>query len=272
MFNLSAHKNSFALYFICALGWSWLFWIPAVVLGYEQSDPIGMTLFILGGLGPALATLFLLFAANDRETRSAFWTSMIDIRRMGLKWTLVTLLTVPLAGLLAILSANILGGLDGWEPVRELVYNPVNLVLFTIANLFFGPLPEEIGWRGYALPRLQKHFSSLAASLILGAIWVIWHLPLFFIKNSPFAAAYAVGSLNFWAWMLGLLAASVIMTWLFNTTHGSILSSILFHLALNVTSGILLLPPQAQIFMLVWLAVIAVLVVASRGKNLGALL
>jgi hypothetical protein len=44
MFNLSAHKNSFALYFICTLGWSWLFWVPAVFLGYEQSDPIGMTL------------------------------------------------------------------------------------------------------------------------------------------------------------------------------------------------------------------------------------
>ena len=271
MFNLSAHKNSSTLYFLCALGWSWLFWIPAVALGYEQSDPVGMALFVLGGLGPALATLFLLFTANDREARSAFWASMINIRSMGLKWTLVTLLVVPLAGLLAILSAAILGGLDSWEPARELLFNPINLILFSLANLIFGPLPEEIGWRGYALPRLQKHFSSLAASLILGAIWVTWHLPLFFIKNSPFAAAYAVGSLDFWAWMLGLLAASVIMTWLFNTTRGSILSAILFHLALNVTSGVLLLPPQAQIFMLIWLAVIAVTIVITRGKNLGAL-
>lgn len=269
MFSLSAYKNSAALYFIFALGWSWCFWIPTIALGYEQSSPIGMTLFILGGLGPAIASLFLLFIANEREARSAFWKNIIDPSRIGVKWMAATLLTVPLAGLLAILSANILGGLNNWQPAHELIYNPLNLVLFTLTSLLFGPLPEEIGWRGYALPRLQIRFSSLSASLILGLVWTIWHLPLFFIKNSPFAAAYAVGSPAFWAWALGLFSASVLMTWIFNATGGTILSAVLFHLSLNMTSGILLLPPQPQMYLLLWLTIIALVLAISQGKNLG---
>ena len=85
-------------------------------------------------------------------------------------------------------------------------------------------LGEETGWRGFALPRLQKGRSALAATLILAAFWALWHLPQFFYLFDPTMAV---------AWVIGLFAGAVILTWLYNSANNSILMVAIWHACFN---------------------------------------
>jgi len=91
---------------------------------------------------------------------------------------------------------------------------------------------EEIGWRGYALPRLAARFGFARASVLLGLIWACWHLPLFFL---PGADTYGQ---SFPIWVLGVTALSVAIAWLYAHTNGSLLLTMLMHSAVNQTIGI----------------------------------
>ena len=97
----------------------------------------------------------------------------------------------------------------------------VGALLLWIFTFGFG---EEIGWRGYALPRLQKDRSALSATLILAVFWALWHLPQFFYL---FDTAILVG------WFFGLTAGAIVFTWLYNSAEGSILMVALWHGAFN---------------------------------------
>jgi membrane protease YdiL (CAAX protease family) len=107
------------------------------------------------------------------------------------------------------------------------------IVAATIASLVVGGQSgEEIGWRGYALPRLAERFGMVRASLILGVVWAVWHLPLFFI-----AGANTTGQ-SFPVYLLQVTAISVTMAWLYVNTNGSLLLAMLMHSAINQSKDI----------------------------------
>jgi hypothetical protein len=123
--------------------------------------------------------------------------------------------------------------------------------------LVTGPLGEELGWRGYALPRLLKQFSPLIASLILGAIWGVWHLPSFYISS------LVQSGLSLPVFLCFAMINSILITWIFQHTGWSVLAIVLFHYAVNFSLSIIGAPMVA--FMLVML-VAALLVVALDKK------
>ncbi len=90
-----------------------------------------------------------------------------------------------------------------------------------------GPLGEELGWRGYALPRLQRRFSGLGAALILGAVWALWHVPAFFLAGLPQAR------IPFLPWAICTLALSVLLAWITNRARGAVAPAILAHWSWN---------------------------------------
>jgi len=122
------------------------------------------------------------------------------------------------------------------------------------AALLIGPI-EEFGWRGVALPLLQRRFAPIWASLILGAVWGIWHLPAFFMSGTPQSAW------SFGPYFLGVLGISVILTQMFNSSRGSLLIAALFHFQVNGPAW-----PDAQSLGFVLFAVIAVIVVIVNRK------
>ena len=101
------------------------------------------------------------------------------------------------------------------------------VVNFLLVFVVGGPLGEELGWRGFALPALQEQLGWRAASLGLGAVWGVWHLPLFFIAES----AQSNGSMA--AFFVLIVATSVFYTWLYNRSNGSILPALTLHTASN---------------------------------------
>jgi hypothetical protein len=93
-----------------------------------------------------------------------------------------------------------------------------------------GPVAEEFGWRGYALDRLQVRYSALVSSIILGVVWGLWHLPLFFMQGQDMYRNAPV-----WGFILGTVFLSVLFTWIYNNTGKSILAVLLFHTMGNLS-------------------------------------
>ncbi len=104
-----------------------------------------------------------------------------------------------------------------------------------IFNLFSGPFAEEAGWRGYALPRLQAKHNSLVSSLILGFLWTLWHVPLAFVAAADQAA---LGAFGWIIYTVLIFSITIILTWLYNNSRGSLVIVILAHFCFNAGSNI----------------------------------
>lgn len=114
---------------------------------------------------------------------------------------------------------------------------PMVLIIFVYMMIFVA-LGEEVGWRGYALPALQARYSALLSSVILGVMWVLWHLPLFFNPDTFY------GNLPFGLWLAYLLPFTILITWVFNCTGGSVLLVMCFHAAMNATTDLWKVLPE----------------------------
>ena len=148
--------------------------------------------------------------------------------RVNWKWYAFILLGIPAMMLLGILVLP--GALISFQgfPQYFLVRYPILLVA-----IFFGggPLGEEIGWRGFALPRMQSCFGPLKATLLLGVLWTFWHFPEFF--SSAQLGGPSAGLTPFYIhlpiFLVMVTAIAIIMTWVFNHTGGSVFIAVLLH-------------------------------------------
>ena len=157
------------------------------------------------------------------------------IWRVSWRWYLVALFLLPALQVTAILlnAALTQTAIDFSTAYAYQIFGPsFNLIVLIVPFFLFDALAngEEIGWRGYILPRLQSRYSALVSSLIVGLIWGLWHLPKYLSQWDG-----AVFSL----FMFSIVARSVLYTWLFNNTRGSLLMTTLFHASGN-TGGVLL--------------------------------
>ena len=191
---------------------------------------------LLVGWGFILISLLMTGLTLGQEGLVVFLKRLV-LWRVSWKWYLVALLLAPALQFLSVWLTSLLTGIpaDYRHPmILQMVPLRVNMLLLVLPWLLFEVLTngEEFGWRGYVLPRLQARYNALVSSLIVGLIWSAWHLPKFFGTGS------SSGRSIFW-FTLFCLAASVLYTWLFNNTRGSLLLVILFHAA-NNTAGVFL--------------------------------
>jgi len=176
--------------------------------------------------GPMIAAFLLTWRTSKCEGVKLLWKSGWRTK-FPKKWLIPTLLLMPLMGLLTFIILTVLNHPIQWEyglPPAMIV--PIGLLIYLL-----GALSEEYGWRGYALPLLQKRFSPLAASLILGAIWGLWHLPLHFIEGTTQV------NIPILEYFTQTILLSFIYTWLFNRTK-RVFVPILFHTIGNITAAV----------------------------------
>jgi membrane protease YdiL (CAAX protease family) len=246
------------------LGLSWVFEILAAVLDAFIPSWGVTALHYVGGLVPLVVAAGLTHLRHDRPFQRDFWRRIIDFRRISVGWYAVILLYAPVKSGLAALIDVLLGG-RGIEPeaLTGLIEQPLLIVPTLIFWLLFGPVPEEPGWRGYALDGLQDRRSALWASLIVGIVWSVWHLPLFFIEGTWQAEAVGLGTQRFWLYMLAMVVESVLYTWIYNNTNGSTLAAILFHFVGNAFGELFALSERAEVysFILGVATVVAVIVI-----------
>ena len=205
--------------------------------GAANSDqPVAVTaLGLLGTFAPSLTALGL--SAREGRARhllSGFGRTPTDARLyiFALAYMAVIKLAVAIAHRASIGSWPTFGK-EPWYTIA-------------LAIVFSTPVQagEEIGWRGFALPRLSKHFGLARASLLLGVVWACWHLPLFFI---PLSSNYGQSFVVFAA---GSVALSVALAWVYARSDGSLLIAMLMHAAVNQTVGIVpsSVPPRSNPF------------------------
>jgi len=216
---------------------TWGFLLVAIALGVSFRSAEGVVLQLLALLGPGIAGIGFVYHVYDDRGRADFWNRIKQPRRIGVRWFLIILLIPVGVTTVATIGATLLGDPSvAWGvTVRELRSNPLAL----LPALFFATLPpilEEFGWRGYALDRLQMDHSAFGASLLLGVVWAVWHLPLFFVRGSFQREFVGFATTGFWLFMIGIVALSVIFIWVYNHTSRSILGIILLHGWVNFVS------------------------------------
>ena len=143
-------------------------------------------------------------------------------------WLVLILLLMP-----AIVGVSLLLAVLTGDPVPEMTVlsQPWVIAIAFFYILFLGgPLEEEFGWRGYALDRLQARYSALVSSVILGVVWGLWHLPLFFMPRQEMYYNVPI-----WGFVLGTTLFSIIITWVYNNTGRSILAVMLIHTTYNLS-------------------------------------
>lgn len=183
--------------------------------------------------------------------------------RVGFKWYLIALL-LPAVIRFAALGVLYLFGYIGWEfhfrPWHELL--GVFLLMLLLVPL------EEIGWRGYALPRLQGMYGAFWASIILGVLWSLWHLPLVWLagsyQQSDSPLEYMI------VFTVTILPISILFTWLYNHTNGSLLLASLFHAAINITESAIVLRDKDGLFLLLVSSVLSAVLVGIIEVRAGA--
>jgi membrane protease YdiL (CAAX protease family) len=245
-----------ALFFVAALGITWSLQLPALLahLGLVPG-PIERFLILvgLGAFGPLLAAV-LASRLESGGRGVAVLFGPLRTWRVGVGWYLLAL---ALPGAIFVAGRGVyslLGGADG----GPFFYPPRTAE--RIAAMFFFSIGEEIGWRGFALPRLEERYGALVASLILGFVWGLWHIPMFVIAGlSPGTIAMLI--------VLFLPAGSVVFTWMYDRTRGSLLIAILLHMGAHLNNSHQALPGNvtpAVIHTVAYCAVALVLVLADR--------
>ncbi|HVB65507.1 MAG TPA: CPBP family intramembrane glutamic endopeptidase, partial [Nitrolancea sp.] len=141
--------------------------------------------------------------------------------------------------------------------MTEFPFSPwYDLLPALVAALFIGPI-EEFGWRGVALPLLQRRFAPLGSSLILGALWGLWHAPAFLVSGTPQSAW------SFGPYIIGVMALAIILTPIFNSARGSILIPMVFHFLMNGPMW-----PEAQPWENYLFAAVAVMIVVLNWRTM----
>ena len=206
-----------------AFGWSWSCWLLAPLLTARSPLAAG-ALSTLGGFGPGVAAVAVIgWSGGGRALRN--WLGRCLRWRIGVRpfaWAVL----LPLAVLApAALMHVALGGIPEPSPLAgHLPMAALNLVLILLLG---GPLGEEFGWRGCAWPALRTSHGWRASSLLLGGVWGLWHLPLFFIAGT------VQSPLPVLPFLASSVALSVVFGWLSARSHGSVLPALVLHTAVN---------------------------------------
>jgi membrane protease YdiL (CAAX protease family) len=227
-------------YFGCALGFTWLIHFSISFFGIpftmDISNP-GMHLYLVGLAGPLVAAVTITAVKTGKAGVRSFFAQGLKWR-FPIRWYVFAIFTIPMLSLLNILIFNDRIPEDfSWLVVEPLL----------IGGQLWVVLAEEFGWRGFALPRLQSLYGSLGATLVLGPLWAIWHLPMFFIEGSPQYSENVPAA--FLLYMLIITCISILLTVVYNRTQGSVLACMLLHGFLNISAFTIRVPPESNITM-----------------------
>ena len=208
--------------------WAWLlwgYWIPAMPPGGLTMSPAFLVSAILGGFAPSGAAVVVALALGGRAGIGRLLAQLLRWRVRPV-WYAVALLTVPMVTIVVVGLQTLLIGsrpADIGPPIAVLLVWPL-----------MAALGEEVGWRGFLLPRLQPRLGAVPAALAIGALWGLWHLPADYIAlkayGSWFVPAFLVNG------PIVLTAHAIIMSWLWNRTGGNLLLMVLYHLTITATA------------------------------------
>jgi uncharacterized protein len=264
-----ASRHPVGAYFLAAFALTWAVWVPRALVHQGVLDwdwPL-----LLGKAwtySPALAAVAVTAVLAGRGGLRQLGRALVRWR-VGWRWyALVLLAPFAVSGSATLLHERLTGQPATW-PVQQ----PAELLVFPLLILILAltdGLGEEVGWRGFALPRLQEWLSPPIASVLLGVVWAAWHLPLLWTHGAPLEGR------SFLLLLLQLVPTAILFTWVFNHTRASVLIAVLLHATQNLAGPIAPLPDDGlftpYLLSIVFKGVLAVVVLATDpGFRIGHL-
>ncbi len=242
-----------AAFFLLSIATSWACWVPLVLDDATISAPLWRVQ--LGALGPLLAVAALLARPAQREQRAAFWQRLTQPRRL-----------LSAGGLLAVMvpAAILFAARGTWHAAGGIALPAIGMAEFLpLAGALFllGVVPEELAWRGYALPEWLKARDPISVALLLGLAWNIWQLPLFLVPGSyQSALGSAAGLLH----AINIMAESLLMCALYRLS-GSVWTALVFRGMTALAGEIWQLPVAVELHRYLW-TIAAALVVLTQPR------
>ena len=218
-----------AVFLLVTFAYSWSVWTIAYLLAGSDASTLWT---IIGVWGPLIAGAVVTYDSGGNVRR---WAGQATEWRVAPRWYLVAICLPVLLGE----ASTVVYWLNG-VPLSFQFDSPAavtGFVLNVLLVLLIAGGLEEFGWRGFAIPRLQAEYSALTAGLTVGVAWALWHLPFVLF-------GWVTGQGPLPLYMIWIVGASLVLTWLYNSTGGSVLLCMLFH-AVNNASG--LFAPQGDV-------------------------
>jgi membrane protease YdiL (CAAX protease family) len=225
-------RHTLVSYFVIAFAFSWAIWIPMAVMGARAYQGSAWPNHITGLFGPLVAAFVMSavvaggIGVKDLVSRMFRW-------RVPVRWYVVAL--SPLA-FFAVAAVGMAATGRGWPDLAELgkfsslpvVAAPVMWLLLLVTAY-----AEETGWRGFAVPEMLKRTSLLNTGLVIGLLWVLWHVPSMFVIENYRQMGLAIVP----TFTLGILAGSILLAWLYRASGGSVLIVAVWHATYNLVAG-----------------------------------
>ncbi len=225
-------RRPLLLFFVLANLLSWIAWAPLAAAGLGwTTNRFSPYLHLVGGLGPLIAAVVVTGACDGRAGLARLLARCLAVRgRLG--WVAFAVAAPPLLFAVSAVALRLAGhGHFAWADLgRSVEYPGLGRGSSWAVNVVFFGFGEEVGWRGFALPRLQARRNALTAALLISAAWATWHLPLFAFAGGLSSMGVAGAS----GWLFSIVTGSILMTWLFNSSRGSVLAVALFHGVLDI--------------------------------------
>lgn len=223
-------RYSLITFFALAYALTWLAWLPLALRGPVYGDRLSY-LHFLGSLGPLLSA-FAVTGLVSGQSGIRELLGRVFRWKVPVAWHLLAWCGPAALYAIAAVVARVVWG--QWPPFSQFGHSeefsqlavPVYWALSVICYGF----GEEVGWRGFALPRLQQKYSQLTSAAVLSIIWALWHLPVFWFSTG----LSQMGPAEIFGWYISLLTGSVLLTWMYNGARGSVLIVAVFHATLDV--------------------------------------
>jgi len=221
--------------------WSWTSWFIGLSIlsnGIDQ-ETIGqfLPLFFVGVYGPTVSGIVTSLIFDGVSGALALLKKLFIWKAPLSSYLYVVFLPLIFVAIGILLYSQLIGDIGAFD---TMVYQAIPTVL--LIGIYAGPLGEELGWRGFLLPELQKQFSSLKSAIVIGVVWFLWHVPLWWAPFGTLVSGEPLAAMPILTYLVMLICLSIIITWLVNRSNGSVLIAILFHLSVNAGIALLFFP------------------------------
>jgi uncharacterized protein len=240
---MTKETRNLILFFTATFLATYTAYFTIVLAGWSPFAMPGLACLLVGGSAPTWVSLLLVGFACERSERAAFFKRLRP-GLIGARWWVVIVFIFPLVYALVLAVDTLAGGrLQGMDGLKTYLAQPGVIPLALVFAIVQAPIPEEFGWRGFALDPLMRRFGVIPGTILLGLLWGVWHLGLFFMPQM-WHGQMGFRFAGFPTFIILSIGLALVMTWVHRNTGGSILAAILLHTFSNFSASALAPQPD----------------------------
>ena len=254
-------KNPVLIFFAITLIWTWSIGFIPLLFGMKDSSSGDFLFKMLVGPAPSIVGLIMVWKTYSKEQRIAYFKRCFNLKQAGFRCLLLLILFYAAVCLVSILiSTNVFGGsVPEFGGLKAIINQPWLIFMYLFFALISGPLNEEFGWRGYSLDHLIKKYGFVKASVILGFIWGIWHLPWYYYPSNGQFIAWSVSPVHGLYMIVASITCSLLVSVCYVKRDRSVVAGAFVHLLSNFLVGGTIIYPFDHPYMITSMYVASVM-------------